>query len=293
MRLLAVAIAIISWSGCDSGDETIVPDTRVTFVKDADPPAPGPEHKTFPSAVAAVQALLTRRPRVVGFGEYHATIGGAPVVPSLTRFRKQILPSIVGLLGDIVVETWVEPAGCGKAAKKTAVEVKDAMQRPAETETEVFALLREARERKLGAHILEMSCKDYESFRSADKVDFDKPLSIVTNRLLATIEKTLAGAKSAATIAVYGGSLHNDVHPIKGFENYSYASKVEGLTKGGFLEIDLFVPELIADSALFKNEPWFELAKREASSEHVVVIERSMSSYVVILKRGVTLRASP
>jgi len=251
-----------------------------------------PAHTKYPDVGTAVSALLARRPRVVGFGEYHATKGGPNVVPSLTRFRTQVLPAITGVLGDIVVETWVEPSGCGENATKAGEEVKVAMERPEETETEVFTLLREARERKLGAHILEMSCADYASFRSAGTVDYDKPLSIVTARLLAGIEKTVK-AGGPATIAVYGGTMHNDVHPTKGFGAYSYAPKVSELTKNKYLEIDLFVPELIADSSLFKGQPWFDVAKKLASPDHVVVIERSPASYVVMLKRGVTSKASP
>ena len=279
-------------TACGGEEQPIAPKKEVPPVTVKEESPPTAQFEKFPTAAKAVQTLLARRPRVVGFGEYHSTIGGAPVVGSLTRFRKDILPAISGALSDIVVETWVEPSGCGKKAQQTAADVKETLQRPEQVETEVFTLLREARERKLGAHILEMSCADYASFRSAGKVDYDKPLSIVTKRLLAGIEKAIAG-ESPASVAVYGGTMHNDVHPIKGFGAYSYAPRIAELTENKYLEIDLFVPELIADSSLFVGQPWFEVAKKNASADHVLVITRGPSSYVIVLRRGVTLPTSP
>ncbi|HEX7599822.1 MAG TPA: hypothetical protein VF518_16510, partial [Polyangia bacterium] len=46
----------------------------------------------YPSAAAAVQALLAGKPRVVGFGEYHQQKKTAKIPSALKRFTKEIVP---------------------------------------------------------------------------------------------------------------------------------------------------------------------------------------------------------
>ena len=83
-------------------------------------------------------------------------------------------------------------------------------------------------------------------------------------------------------IAVYGGALHNDLYPRWPLDELSYAKPLAGELGGSVLEIDLVVPEVVADMALVRDEPWFPLLGL-ASPSRVVVWQRGPSSYVVIL----------
>ena len=85
-------------------------------------------------------------------------------------------------------------------------------------------------------------------------------------------------------IALYGGALHNDRFPDKGVEDWSYAAKVDELTHGHFVEVDLIVPELAEGDPASAKQPWFDLVKRAGRT--VQVYTRGERSFVVILPRS-------
>lgn len=268
---------------------------------EAAPAEPESAFERFPSTAAAVTAVLgrprARAPRVIGFGEYHQSQGGPPVATSLYRFRELVLPVVANRTTDLIVETWVEDPSCAKPAKQVAAAVGKQINRPVETSSEILDLLRAAMAGGIDRHLLTVSCEDFAALRAGKEVDYPKLLSIITERLLGTAKDVLARRAAAAAAAadpgsvdgfviLYGGSMHNDVDPVEGLERFSYAERMSELTGGRFLEVDLFVPELIADSSLFASKPWFEIARREAANDSVLVFERSPVSYVIILRSG-------
>src|SRR5207244_2826255 len=89
--------------------------------------------------------------------------------------------------------------------------------------------------------------------------------------------------RSDKQILVYGGALHNDRFPEAGTEEWSYAAKIDGATNNHFVEIDLIVPELAADDAASKRQPWFSLVT--AADDKVHVYTRGERSFVVVLPR--------
>jgi hypothetical protein len=284
--LAALALPAAAAAGCSESEIELIDEAEITAALEEARAPPGARFIRHPSLAAAVSALiLSHRPRVVGFGEYHQSAGGPPVMSSLARFRDQVLPAIAGASSELVVETWVEGAECSPATKQVTAEVKERIQRPAAVESEILTLLAAARDLGLDRHVLEMSCAEIAALRSpaTTDVDFERLLGLITERLLAAASRALAGAPDGGgAVLVYGGSMHNDLFPYEGLEDYSYAARLAEATGGRFLEIDVFVPELIADSKLFAREPWFDVAHREARPDAVLVFERGPRSYVVI-----------
>lgn len=273
--------------GCGSGDADLVDEAALTADIAAARRPPEPPFERYPDLSHAVLALLdAARPRVVGFGEYHQTRGGPRVAPSLVRFRDQILPAIAPRASDLVLETWVEPKGCSKKTAHVTHEVVERIDRPPESQNQILDLLASARQLGLEGHLLTMSCDDMAALRSGADVDYEKLLGAITEGLYDAAARALEGAKGDGLVVVYGGSMHNDVFPYAGLEAYSYAERISQKSGGRFLEIDLFVPELIAGSKLFAGEPWFRVAAREAREDSVLVFHRGPKSALIIGRRG-------
>jgi hypothetical protein len=112
-------------------------------------------------------------------------------------------------------------------------------------------------------------------------VNFLLLLEMITDKLH-VVTRALVAADPDHAVIVYGGALHNDLYPRWPLEELSYARPLAAELGGGVLEIDLVVPEIVADMALVRDEPWFPLLGR-ASPSRVLVWKRGPSSYVVIL----------
>jgi hypothetical protein len=87
-------------------------------------------------------------------------------------------------------------------------------------------------------------------------------------------------------VLIYGGSLHNDLHPNEGVKQWSYAVRIDELAQHRYIEVDLFVPELIGEDEVLSAEPWYGHRDSLASTEEVVVIERAPRSFVILLRKG-------
>jgi hypothetical protein len=56
---------------------------------------------------------------------------------------------------------------------------------------------------------------------------------------------------------------------------------------GPYAEVDLLVPEFVAQSTLARDEAWFPLVTKIASPDHVALIERGGGAYIILLRKGV------
>ena len=56
--------------------------------------------------------------------------------------------------------------------------------------------------------------------------------------------------------------------------------------KERFVEVDLYVPELIQGDRELAKQPWFPLIGK-ATPKQVLLIERGGGSYILVLRRGV------
>ncbi len=246
----------------------------------AAPAAPAIPHQVFDAPADAVAHVLARKPRVIGFGEYHQTRSTAHIRSAISRFTTDMLPALRGHASDLVVETWAEYGNCDAKATAAAAAVKHDTERPATTENEVLALLAAAKDSGVHPHVLPFDCADYHAVTGDDgQVDYEKMLLLITHRLR-DVALVLLEREETGTIAMYGGATHNDLYPYESVADFSYVQKVQERAGGSYVEVDLLVPEFAAGDKLLPKEPWFALVA-QAPPGKVVLIERDPGSFVI------------
>jgi len=257
----------------------------------AGPVAGPPRAERFATPAAAVAAALDETRfagGVVAFGELHQTLATARVPSALKRFTEQILPGLTARLSQLVVETWMTTGRCGEAERAVTADVQRTTERPAQTETEIETLLRVAHDSGVKPGILTIACKDYEAMRQGGGVDYDRTLRVTAGALEASIARALRAAALAARtsgphlVAVYGGALHNDLHPDPEVAAYSFAPAALKATLGHYVEIDLVVPEYAETSAAVKAQPWWRVYRAARRTGATILIRRDPRSFVVV-----------
>jgi hypothetical protein len=254
------------------------------------------------AGVLAPPAAPDDLPVVLGVGELHQTADTAGIPSSLARFTRDIWPLLAGegsarapaRVSDLIVETWVTGGACGKAEAATVEDVGRATERPAATENEIVALLARARASGARPHILTVSCDEYELLapRAAAgaggarrPVDFERMLALIRRKLEAKVNQVLAArpaGDAAKLVVVYGGALHNDLHPDPALATFSYGVPAFRATLGRYRELDLYVPEYLERNPAMRGEPWFPLWQRAARPGQIVVIHRSPASSILV-----------
>lgn len=172
------------------------------------------------------------------------------------------------------------------------------------------ALLGKAKKLRVRPHILRFSCTEYKGLLDAKKqVDYGKLLALLTKKLgelttdivkvrdkqLAAAEKKRAAKPDAPTrplrrtVLIYGGALHNEKYPYDSLGDFSYVKAIEDKV-GSYVEVDLFVPEVIRGNKRLSKEPFYPMFEALASPDKVVLIERGKHSYILI---GRTNLATP
>jgi hypothetical protein len=247
-----------------------------------------PEHREFQSLAEAMKEIVRSNPKVIGFGEFHQLEGSAAVKSALGRFTDAIFPELAPTTAHLILETWSVDPNCGKPAAKVEKTVRKDIERPKSTETELERLLKQAVQNKVGAHPLEFSCEEYKGLLDETGVNYERLLSAITNKLG---EQARFGfervAKNDKRVLLYGGSTHNDLYPAPGLEGWSYASGIATKSGQRYVEVDLYVPEYVEGNEVLSKEAWYPLLKR-AHTDKVLLIERGPSSYIVILRKGLT-----
>ena len=268
------------------------------------PPPAAPLGVVLPATMAeAVAGVLTPpdSPLVLGVGELHQTADTAGIPSSLARFTRDIWPLLAGdgrgaRVSDLIVETWVTGGACGTAEAATVEDVGRATLRPAATENEIVALLARAKASGARPHILTVSCDEYELLapRAATgsgarrPVDFERMLALIKRKLEAKVNEVLVArppADAAKLIVVYGGALHNDLHPDPALAPFSYGVPAFRETLGRYRELDLYVPEYLERNPAMRDEPWFPLWQRAARPGQIVVIRRSLDSVILVFAK--------
>jgi hypothetical protein len=256
------------------------------------PPA-YPRHRIFASAADALDEILSTSPRVIGFGEYHQKTDSAKVMSPLKRFTTQMLDHLAERVSDLVVELAMPVGECkGGKENRVAKKVEKTTKRPKATENEAALLLGRARRLGIRPHILLLSCAEYSQLLGGEDVDYEKLLTMLTVKLADKAREALsrpvrfnADGELRNLVLLYGGALHNDIVPQKYLTEYSYAAQLTKLSKGRFVEVDLYVPEYIEGDATMSKERWYPLRKH-AARDHVVLIERGARSYILLLQSG-------
>jgi hypothetical protein len=239
-------------------------------------------HREMADTATAISTILAENPtpRVYAIGEYHQSRNAIAKTSPLARFTREIITLLEPHAKQLVLESWLDQA-CD-SSRQLAHDVSQQTGRPATTQMEMLRLVDRGHHDGLKMHTLPMTCIEQDSVLGAHtEIDFLLLLEIITDKLLVTT-KALVDADPDHAVIVYGGALHNDLFPRWPMEELSYAKPLSKALHGGVLEIDLVVPEVVADMSLVRDEPWFPLLGR-ASPDRVMVWKRGPMSYVVIL----------
>jgi hypothetical protein len=231
----------------------------------------------FDTPEDALRAILAEKPKLVAFGEYHETKGAPKVASAIARFRDLLLPVVSDGASDLLMETWVTEGKCGKQEETVVAQVEESTKRPETTESEVVQVMKKAKAAGVQPHILKVSCDEYQSLTGTDgAIDYVRLLSIVTTHLQGKIDEILA--KKPKVVLVYGGALHNDLHPRKELAQFSFAAAVKKQLKGAYAEVDLYVPEYIGTDKKITAEPWYKQVK----SDKTTLVTRSAGSHIIV-----------
>lgn len=250
---------------------------------------PPPEIQWFDDPAEALGPVLSRRPRVVAFGEYHQLHKTTAVKSSLRWFLDEILPRLLYWPSDLIVETWVTEGECGQKEKAVVKDVKKTTQRPKKTEDEIVTLLRQAGQSGIQPHILQISCADYQALLDeSGEVDYDKLLILLTQQLLRKVHEVAERrGDTGRPILIYGGAIHNDLYPKEVYKNYTYGPQLFKDVRGGYIEVDLYVPEYVAADSKLTDEPWYALYRAQAAAQpkKTALLKRGLNSYIVMFPR--------
>jgi hypothetical protein len=222
---------------------------------------------------------------VVAFGELHQTAKTAHLRSALAHFTDEVLPAIAPRTAHLIVETWVASGACGEAEAQVTADVARATERPPETENEIVRLIRRSKELGVAPHVLDVGCDEYKTLvGTGGAVDYDRLLTLTGAHLERAIRQALALRRSPdrPLVVVYGGALHSDLHPDPAVAKYSFGPAIDALTNGGYREIDLFVPELVAAFPALRAQPWYRVWHRAGGGSGVAMFRRGPRSAIVL-----------
>ncbi|HUQ08608.1 MAG TPA: hypothetical protein VM261_39220 [Kofleriaceae bacterium] len=263
------------------------PDAAPSVAGDTD--AMALPHSVHDDLGGAFEYLLRDQPRVLGVGELHLrTDKAGPTVSALARFTNEAMPKLGTRVSDLVIETWLVDPTC-KTGMEATQRVEGAMKRPESTKSEIGALVGIIKQNGIKAHVMRLTCDDLNTVAPAAGVDAEKLLDVVTRELGRVTRSAVRyrdeHAEARPLIVVFGGALHNDLYPFDSTKQWSYAKGVDEATSGHFVEVDLYLPELVEGQALYEAEDWYPLVAK-APPGKVLLVERAPHSWLAILPRS-------
>lgn len=183
----------------------------------------------------------------------------------------------------LVVEAW-QPAGCNRAVEaKVAQANHEIVQNQAASNTnEYLALAQDAKGRGLVPLPLRPTCDESAKVADAGAADVSVLLETVTHVAQRTLESALAKTPPNKLTLFYGGALHNDLQPTPQRATWSFAPALDQASGGGFVEIDLVVPEFIKDTDVWKSLPWRSAYDAARDGASVQLLSRAGKSFVLV-----------
>jgi hypothetical protein len=263
-------------------------------------PPPAPPASADPSAcgalgcrlydtpAAAFATVLAHKPLVLGLGEAHAQKAVPGVRSSAARFTTELLPTLKDSASDLVIELMVPPSGCEQKTKAAVQRKVDKItEKQADTnQNEYLVMGDEAKRLGIQPHLIHPTCADFRALNAPGADPADAALRLVGRLMHESAEKLLARNEKAGVekmVVLYGGAIHNDVDPIEAARPYSFGPPLVTLTKGRYVELDLFVPELVHDSGMWLRFPWYAHFDKKAHPDKVTMFTMAPSSFAVLL----------
>jgi len=242
--------------------------------------------EVFKTPTAALREVMRAHPVMLGVGEYHELKGAPTVRSAIKRFTTELLPSLDGGATSLIVETWMLSGKCGQVEKQATKAVEKVTQRPKETEDEVTTLLTRSYDLGLKNHILVINCDDYRSMLDADgELDAERSLILVRRKIegkAIEVREKGEGGVPGKTLLLYGGALHNDLQPKAIDAEFSFGPALQAATDGGYVELDLLVPEYVEKDPDLLELPWFATALKRSRQGHTVLVRPSPGVNVVL-----------
>lgn len=244
-----------------------------------------PAHTVYPNVAEALAPIVARKPRILGVGELHATTDGPTIESTIARFTRSFLPVLAPNTSDLVLETWRLDGRCGATEEVVASTVQADTKRPEATKSELVLLAEAALAADVRPHDLALTCAEYGTLTGADgEIQYDTLLRLLTGKLQAFA--VLGLDTPDAALVLYGGAVHNDLRPSAEMAAWSYGPAVAAKGGASYVELDLYVPELISDTLL---EPEWAPLLAVTGPDRVVVYERpegdtGARSFVMLLE---------
>lgn len=241
----------------------------------------------FRTSRDAFARVLDAKPAVLALGEYHARTDLPRVRSTISRFMRELLPSLQGRAGSFIAETWMTKGSCGVVEKKAVAQVEKTTKRPKETEDELTTLLYRTADLGMVNHLLLVECDDYRTMLdAAGELDPLKTLEMVRRKVQEKAEEAKEageGGSPERMLILYGGALHNDLYPLEDYEPFAFGPALDALTPGAYVELDLIVPEYAADDSDLKATSWFApaVALTKAKGQPVLVEPKPRSFMLV------------
>lgn len=247
---------------------------------DAAPPLP---YRTFPSSEEALQAVLAENPAVLGIGEVHATTDGPAIPTTISRFTERLLPLLAPRTTDLVIETWRLDPTCGAKGEQVVATVAADTKRPAEIKDEIVVLAEKARALGITPHDLTVTCAEYAAIQAEDgSVDYERLLGLLTAKLGDYAQRSLS--TPGATLALYGGAMHNDLFPSEALAPYSYGVAARAAGGARYVELDLYAPEILRAKPSLVEPGWDAILRDGVGPDRAVLYQRGPQSYALFLE---------
>ncbi len=239
--------------------------------------------------------MVRDRPRVLGVGETHAQRGAPNVHSATRRFGEELLPVLAGSATDLVIELLTPDPKCKKEQTDAVVErTKPITESQASTnQNEFVALGFAAKKLGIAPRALAPSCDEYQSVLDAGQSDVLRFLALIADVTVRDVSELLDQRPPTATIVAYGGALHNDAAPRPGRESMSYAPRLLERTSGGYVEVDLIVPEFVRDEEPWRSLSWYDAFDRTLARRETSLIVLSPTSYVLVFPHTLPSEDSP
>jgi hypothetical protein len=220
----------------------------VAVIKTLATPLHQPTITAYPNLNQAVAAIVKQQPTLIAFGEIHK-LAPNPIVSTSRRFA-DTLPLLADAgYRDLIIEF----LPFGENGKKEVVEYLQTrtlgpllsdyiIGHP--DEEGIMAILLQARKLKIKGQEFNLHgihAQNRQEYEQANQSNNPSISQLINERMLSTIN-SLAGRR----IITYTGAHHNNLVPLPDKENFSNGKALRRILGDNYVEVDLYLPELIA-----------------------------------------------
>lgn len=242
----------------------------------------------FDSPEEAFRHVLKSNPSVLAIGEAHAQKGSESVPSAAKRFTDTFLPFLKGKASDLVLELMAPNPSCKQKTKAVAKKHETVTKQHAATNQSEYVQMGE-RARALGIvpDLLRPSCEDLSAIDGAGDTAIAVTLETIARLTTSHVGKLLGpkGRKPEEAnkmIVTYGGVLHNDLQPDSVRAAWSFGPALSKSVNGRYIALDLFVPEFIEDTDVWRKLAWFDHYDKLKHGEKATLFQLDDQSFVLI-----------